>query len=39
LRFLVVKPILRPRDHRTSASPWLPPFWVTIVTQNPFMHN
>jgi hypothetical protein len=39
LRFLVVKPILRPRDHQTPASPWLPPFWVTMVTQNLFMHN
>jgi hypothetical protein len=39
LRSLVVKPILRPRDHQTSASPWLPPFWVTMVTQNLFMRN
>jgi hypothetical protein len=31
LRFPVAKPILRPRDHQTSASPWLPPFLVTMV--------
>jgi hypothetical protein len=39
LRFPVVKPILRPWDHQISAFPWLPPFWVTMVTQNLFMRN
>jgi hypothetical protein len=39
LRFLVAKPISRPRNHQISACPWLPPSWVTMVTQNLFMRN
>jgi len=39
LRFLVAKLILRPRYHQTSAFPWLPSFWVTMVTQNLFIRN
>jgi hypothetical protein len=39
MRFPVAKPLLRPRDHQISTSPWLPPFWVTMVTQNLVMRN
>jgi len=39
LRFPVAKPLLRPRDHQISTSPWLPPFWATMVTQNLLMRN
>jgi hypothetical protein len=35
----VVASILRPRYHQILAFPWLPPFWVTMVTQNIIMRN
>jgi hypothetical protein len=39
LKFPVVRPLSRSRNHQRLASPWHPPFWVTMVTQNSIMRN
>jgi hypothetical protein len=39
LKFPVVKPLSRSRNHQILAFPWHPPFWVTMVTQNSIMRN
>jgi len=39
LKFPVVKPLSRSRIHQKLASPWYPPFWDTMVTQNHNMRN
>jgi hypothetical protein len=39
LIFPVVEPLSRSRSHQRLAFPWHPPFWDTMVTQNPFMRN
>jgi hypothetical protein len=39
LKFPVVKPLSRSRNHQRLVFPWHPPFWVTMVTQNPIIRN